>query len=237
MESSSKLKFLYIAKAKEKKDIGEVSFNASSDWIKDSKKIFETYCSSGIDSKIDQRNKVKIKESTYSYYFTIIDNGIFYLAIASSSLSETEVFRLFDDISKEYIPLLRDDKGKLNSIGYKKLNEVLKNFQKNESVIDQINNDMNEIKNDLKVNIKDIIVNIDDANHLKEQSEKISDSSKQFQKSAEKAKKMTCFQNFKWWIIIGIAIAVLILIIVVSVVPKGSSSNGNNQSNGNNTST
>ncbi len=243
MQDTNPIKYILIAKAEELKEIGEISIQASPEWIRDSKKIFENYCNNKIETKLEERNKVKIKDTNNSYFFTILENYIFCIAIAESTYSDTLIFKLFEDICKENIHLLRDSNGKLNSIGKSKMKDLVQTYQtgRGNSKLNDINKDLNEIKLEMKENVKNIVGNIDDAAELKNRSDKIADGAKQFQKDAAEVKKQACWQNLKWWIIIGVIVAIVIIIIVVAVVPKSSSSNNNstsnNTSNANNTST
>ena len=227
LQGNINIKYLSIGKAQDLKEIGELSIQSVPEWVKDCKKIFENYCSSNLDAKIDQRNKVRIKDTNNNYYFYISESYNFFIAVVDSSYPESLVFKLFDDIYKENIPLLRDDKGRLNSIGISKLKGIVNSFQtaQRDSKINEINSDINEIKKDMKENVKKVIGNVEDANELKDRSDKIAEASKQFQKNASDIKKQSCIQNFKWWIIIGLIVAVVILIIVLAVVPSSSSEN------------
>ena len=124
LQGNINIKYLFIGKAQDLKEIGELSIQSAPEWIKDCKKIFENYCSNNLDAKIDQRNKVKIKDTNNNYYFYISENYYFFISVVDSSYPESLVFKLFDDIYKENIPLLRDDKGRLNSIGLTKLKGI-----------------------------------------------------------------------------------------------------------------
>ncbi len=131
--------------------------------------------------------------------------------------------------------MLRDDKGRLNSIGNSKLKDIVNSFQtaQNNTKMNEINNDINEIKKDMKENVKKVIGNIEDATELKNRSDKIAEASKQFEKNAADVKKQSCVQNYKWWIIIGLILAVVILIIVLAVVPSSSNDNTEKSNNSN----
>lgn len=232
MKSVTNIKYLFMGKAEELKEIGELNIQAQHEWAKDSRTIFQNYCSSGIESKVDQRNKVKVKDSGHFYYFFISENYYFYIAVVDENYPESQVFKLFEEIYKDNIPLLRDDKGKLNKIGNQKLQEVVSSFQNPKNQIHAINDDLNEIKIEMKKNIGKVMENMDDASGLKNQSDKIAAASNDFHKQATNVRKQTCLQNFKLWIIIGVAVLVLIAIIVIIAVPKGGGeSTGNNNSN------
>lgn len=224
MSDSKKIKYIFIGKAQDRKELGELNVQAQQSWAKDCRTIFENYCGSDLESKLEQRNKVKMKDTTNNYYFIISESYYFYIAVVDSSYPETLIFKLFEDIFKENIPLLRDDKGKLNSIGNNKLKELVNNYQSAESKsqIAAINNDLKEIKDDMKKNVSKVIGNIEDADKLKDQSDKIAEASNKFKNDANEIKKQSCIQNYKWWLILALIIAVIIIIILIAVLPKNS---------------
>ena len=122
---TSKIKYLFIGKADELKEVGEFTVQPQSDWSKDCRTIFQNYCTSNVEGKVEQRNKVKVKESNNNYYFYISEQHLFYIALVDIAYPEYLVFKLFEEIYKENIPLLRDDKGRLNSIGLSKLKDLV----------------------------------------------------------------------------------------------------------------
>lgn len=234
-KSESNIKYLFIGKAQELKELGEVSVQSKSEWSIDCKTLFQNICGKKLESNLEQRNKVKAKDNSNLYYFYVSENYYFYFAVVDSKYPENQVFKFFEDIYKENIPLLRDDKGALNNIGLNKLKEILSKYQnpdyKNE--IQNINKDLDEIKLEMKKNVKNIINNVDDASELKNQSDKIASASNDFAKQSSAVRKQTCLQNFKLWLILAGVILILVVIIVIIAVPKSSddSSETNNNNN------
>lgn len=237
MSDTKKIKYIFIGKAQDRKELGELSIQSQASWAKDCRTIFENYCGNDVESKIEQRNKVKMKDTSNNYYFLISESNYFYIAVVDSTYPETLVFRLFEDIFKENIPLLRDEKGKLNLIGNNKLRELVNNYQSAVSTnqISAINNEIYEMKDDMKKNVSKVIGNIEDAEKLKEQSGKIADASIKFKNEVRELRKQTCIQNYKWWLIIGLIIAVIIIILLITLLPNSSQSQYNENTNSTNT--
>ena len=231
--NNEKIKYLLIGKADELKEIGEYPSQPIQSWANDCRKIFNSYCTSGIDGKIEQRNKIKDTSTTNNhYYFQISEQKIFFICLVDSSYPEHYIFKLFDDIYRENIHLLRDVKGKLNRIGSNKLRDLVNNYQnmKIEGSIGDINNDLNDLKQDMKKNVTKIISNVDDVESLKVQSDGIKAGSDQFGKQALNIKRTAMWKNYKLMCIIaGIIIAIIAIIIIVVVVTKKSKNSNDNE--------
>lgn len=217
---NQKVKYVMIGKATEIKELGEFPSQPVSEWAKDCKKIFVNYCASNVESKLEQRNKVKVKESSLLHYFYINEQKIFFVALVDSSYSENLVFRMFDDIQKENIPLLRDEKGKLNTIGLSKLKDIINSYQtaQEKSTINEINKDINDLKQNMRKNVTSIVNNIEDADALKVQSDQIKEGTHEFYTKANDLRKEACWQNYKLWIIGTLVVLGIIAIIIIVVV-------------------
>lgn len=215
-----KIKYILIGKADDLKEIGEYPFQTNMEYAKDCRTIFTSYCSSNIQSKIDSRNKVKAKHTNNNHYFYISDQRIFFISVVESTYPESNVFKMFDEIQKENVHLLRDDKGKLNSIGINKLKEIFNSFQNasESSIFKEINKDIDGLKGDMKKNITKIVGNIEDSEKLKDRAEAIKEQSNAFYEQSNELKKQSWWQNMKLWLILGVIIVLLILIIVVPIV-------------------
>lgn len=223
--NNQKIKYIMIGKAQDLKEIGEYPSQTVSEWSKDCKKIFSNYCASNIQGKIEQRNKVKVKESNFNHYFYINSQQIFFIALVETSFPEYLVFKLFEEINKENIPLLRDEKGKLNTIGLSKLKDLVNQYQvaNDKNTISQINKDIDDIKGNMRSNITGLVANIDDVEALKVQSDSIKDKSSDFYTKSDELKKAACWNNYKLWLILGLVIIVIIIIVVVVIVSSNSS--------------
>ena len=229
---NQKIKYLFIGKAEELKEIGEFPTQPLQEWLKDSRRIFNSYCSGGIEGKLEQRNKIKDKDyANNNYFFYISEQKLFFLSIVDSSYSESLVFKLFEDITKENIHLLRDDKGKLNSIGLSKLRDLISQYQNAEekSTIGQINKDIDDLKGDMRKNVTKIMDNIEDVEGLKARSEIIKDKSGDFLQSSSDLKKAACWQNYKLWLIIAVIVIVIIIVIIIVATKGGDDKNNDNE--------
>lgn len=229
--NNPKIKYLLIGKADELKEIGEYPSQPIQSWAMDCRKIFNSYCTSGIEGKIDQRNKIKDTSTTNNnYYFQISEQKIFFICLVDSAYPEHYIFKLFDDIYRENIHLLRDNKGKLNTIGLNKLRDLVNNYQNIESNgnMGDINNDLNDLKQDMKKNVTKLISNCDDVETLKVKSDMIKNGSNEFGKQALNIKKVAMWKNYKLMCIIGgIILAIIAVIVIVVVVSKKSKNKGN----------
>ena len=192
--------------------------------ITDANNIFERYCKSQSKS-IDIRSRVQGKEGIY--YFTINSQNVFYLIVVDSSINERDVFGLIDDIQKENIPLLIDTQtNKLNLVGRQQLKTIIENYSNNlggSNKITQINIELKETRELMKDNIKDLTKNLDSVQDLEKQSEKIKESAGDFNKNAVALRKVTCWQNCKWWIILILVIILLLVIILPISLTSGKS--------------
>ena len=192
--------------------------------VTDTNNIFERYCKSQSKS-IDIRSRVQGKEGVY--YFTINSQNVFYLIVVDSSINERDVFGLIDDIQKENIPLLIDTTtNKLNLVGRQQLKTIIENYSKTlggSNKINQINIELKETRELMKDNIRDLTKNLDSVQDLEKQSEKIKDSAGEFNKNAVSLKKVTCWQNCKWWIILILVIILLLIIILPISLTSGKS--------------
>jgi len=228
--NNQKIKYLLIGKADELKEIGEYPNQPIQNWAKDCRKIFNSYCLSGIEGKIEQRNKIKDTSSTNNnYYFQISEQKIFFICLVDSAYPEHYIFKLFEDIYRENIHLLRDNKGKLNTIGLNKLRDLVNNYQNMElkGGIGDINKSLDDLKQDMKKNVTKVISNVEDVDKLKIQSDMIKDRSNEFDNKANKLKKTAMWKNYKLMCVIVVIILAIIAVIVIVIVVTKKSKNKN----------
>ncbi len=181
------------------------------------KQIFDKM-SNGLEKKIDERNK--IQSNTGTYYITISAPNVFYLVLTESSYPERYVFELIDQINKDNIPLLVNEKGELNTAGKQSLKALVDKYQdlKNLSKIHAIEDDVKDIKLEMNQNIRKIMVSVDDAKNLDSKANNIKDSADLFKKDAKSLERATWWQNCKLTIIIGVIVVSVILVIVLPLV-------------------
>ena len=225
------IKYVFVGNSQNLKEIGDFPSKSSESWVKESRTIFNTYCKSPMNTKYEERNKVVGTDG--NYYFTITPSNTFYLVLTMTDYPQRQAFALIDEMAKENIHLLVDDKGELSKIGKQSLKNLIDNYQ-NESKLGSVQKDMDDIKIEMNNNVKKIVNNLEDAEELKKKSEKIKDNSKEFAKKSGELKRLTCWQNCKWTIILTLLVIGILLIIIVPIAISGSSSsNSSNSSNTN----
>lgn len=232
--SMKNLKFIFLGNSQSLKEIGDYPVNAQENWVKESKSIFEKYCKSA-SMKYEQRNRVIGSEG--NFYFTITPTNVFYLVLAKSDYPERQVFELIEEIQKENVPLLVDEKGELNKIGKQSLKNLVEAYQNPSSnKIAMVQSDLNDVKIEMRDNVKKVIGNLEDVQALDQRAARIKDGAKAFADDSNKLKRLTCWQNCKWTIILIVLVIGILLVIIVPIAmsSKGDSSS-NNSSNTNHT--
>ena len=186
---------------------------------KEANQIFKKLSESGIKTK-DLRNKVD-NRGKGNYFFTINSNNIFYLIFGDNNLKEREAFELIDILQEKNIPLLIDSKtGKLNLEGRKQLKSLVEDFQNNKcNKIQNIQNDVEEVKDTMKNNIKNMYQNVENVENMEKKAIELKKGAEEYNNSAVKLKRATCWSNFKWLIIL-IAVIVLLIIIIIPISLK-----------------
>jgi hypothetical protein len=221
------IKFVFIGNSETVLSVGHYPEKGSDEWLRDAQQIFEKYSQSSL-KKYNQRTKVARQNE--NYYFTITPSNIFYLALASNNFAERDVFLLIEEIQKENIPLLIDSKTqKLNSMGKQSLKNLIEKFQPDSDKIEKIHVELKETQNVMQKNIRNVAENIDDLKGLEEKSIKIKNSSNDYKNKAVELKRLTCWQNCKWNIILGILIIGVALAIILPLAIKSGNSDSNNQ--------
>lgn len=222
------IKYVFLGNSQTLKEIGDLPKNSQEKWAKDSKAIFERYCKAN-NSKYEQRNRVS-GGLEGNYYFTIAPTNIFYLVLAEAEYSEGTIFEMIDEIQKENIPLLVDEKKELNKLGYNSLKTIVDRYQNPKSKISAINNDINDIQVEMKQNIKKAMNNLEDVQVLDERANRLQIGASEFKKDAVELKKVTCFQNAKWTLILIILVIGVLLVIILPIALSGNNTGGTNSS-------
>jgi hypothetical protein len=185
----------------------------------ESKQIFEKLSKSS-DKKIDQRNKIQGKLG--NYYFTITSPNIFFLILVESTYQERFVFQLIDEINKDHIPLMVNDKNELNASGRQMLKSLVDKYQdeRNINKISTIQSDVEDIKVDMNKGIRSMVTNIADIKNLEDQSNRIKVTSADYNKNAKELERVTWWQNCKLTIIIAALVIGVALAIILPLVLK-----------------
>ena len=214
------IQYILIGNPEDCEEIGHYPDRGASKTIaKEANQIFKKLSESGIKTK-DLRNKVD-NRGKGNYFFTINSSNIFYLICGDNNLKEREAFELIDILQQENIPLLIDSKtGKLNLEGRKQLKSLIEDFLNNKcNKIQGIQNDVEQVKDTMKNNIKDMYKNVENVENMEKKAIELKKGAEEYNGSAVKLKRATCWHNFKWLIIL-IAVIVLLIIIIVPISLK-----------------
>jgi hypothetical protein len=223
------IKYVFLGNSQSGKPIGEYPSKPKEQWSQDSKTIFDRYCKSNT-AKIDQRNKVAGTDGNIC--FIIMPSNIFYLIIAEFDQQEREVFQLIDEIHRDSIYLLTDEKGDLNKIGKTSLKTLIESHMRKSPQTKKISDEVDDIKIEMKAAIAKTVSNVENVQSLEHKAVKIKESSHTFKKNANELRKITCWQNCKWTIILVILIIGVLLVIIIPIAV--SSSKGDTSNSGSN---
>lgn len=118
------------------------------------------------ESKVtyEERNRIDDQYQNCHYYFTTTLSGIFYLAYVDNEYPEYLINQFFDDIQKEGLNLLLDEKGEITKSGREKLKTLAEKFRmtKNVSSISAAKAELNQVHIEMKKNVNNIVSNLDD---------------------------------------------------------------------------
>jgi hypothetical protein len=216
------IKYIFLGNSKTCQEIGSYPNKTNDIWIKDTNQIFEKYSKSAGAGKYEQRNRVVGQDG--NYYFIIQPNDVFYLVLANSEYPERYVFELIEEIQKENVPLLIDSQGQLNKVGKQTLKNLIDSYENPNDKIAQVNNDLNDVKISMKENVQKIMKNVDDVNVLDQKAIKIKENANIYKKDAQELKRLTCWQNCKWTIILSILVIGILLVIILPIALSGKKS-------------
>ena len=115
--------------------------------------------------------------------------------------------------------MVNDETRELNPTGRQSLKQLIDVYQepKNINKIAEIQSDVDSIKIDMKKNINKMVESVDDVNTLQNKSEALRLESNEYKKNAVEIRKITWWQNFKLWIILGGIVLILLIIIIIIV--------------------
>ena len=218
MDDKAPIKYLLIGDSSTNKLITEFSSGTSqSKTKKEINQIFNKLCKSS-NKKLDERNKITSKDE--NYYFTFCKPDLIYVVLANNQYPERYVFELVQKINEEKIPsMVNDETRELNPSGRQQLKQLIDYYQdtKNINKIAEIQSDVDEIKVDMKENISKMVQSVDDTNKLQEKTDALKFETEDYKKNSVEVRKITWWQNFKLWIILGILVLILIIIIILIV--------------------
>ena len=186
---------------------------------------------------ISNRKKNKIILDYYIIFYTLQNSGTFYLAVVykDSLYGEEEhlIFELFEDIDHQGIKKLVNKNGVLTHVGMQNLKFCIELNQENNrkisykkkndnddyikikdnSKIALLNNEIKDIHSNVKEGVKNILQNVSDMQDLDEKSDRIKNTSFQFQHDAAVIEKKMRIKNFFFKFFIYSIIFIIFLII------------------------
>ena len=218
MEDKTPIKYLLIGDSSTNKIITEFSSgNAQPKTKKEINQIFNKLCKTP-NKKLDERNKITSKNE--NYYFTFCHPDLIYLILVNNEYPERYVFELIQKINDEKIPtMVNDETRELNPSGRQALKQLIDVYQdpKNISKIADLQSDVNSIKVDMRKNINKMVESVDDVNQLQEKSAALKFESTEYKQNSVEVRRLTWWQNFKMWIILG-GVVLLLIIILICIV-------------------
>ena len=218
MEDKTPIKYLLIGDSSTNKIVTEFSSgNAQPKTKKEINQIFNKLCKTP-NKKLDERNKITSKNE--NYYFTFCHPDLIYLVLVNNEYPERYVFELIQKINDEKIPtMVNDETRELNPSGRQALKQLIDVYQdpKNISKIADLQSDVNSIKVDMRKNINKMVESVDDVNQLQEKSAALKFESTEYKQNSVEVRRLTWWQNFKMWIILG-GVVLLLIIILICIV-------------------
>ncbi len=215
-DDKTPIKYLLIGDSSTNKIITEFTAgNAQPKAKKEINQIFNKLCKSP-NKKLDERNKITSKDE--NYYFTFTKPDLIYIILALTDYPERYIFELIQKINEENIPtMVNDETRELNPSGRQALKQLIDTYQdpKNINRLSDIQTDLDSIQVDMKKNINKMVESVEDVNDLQNKSAQLKMETSDYQKNAVEIKKITWWQNFRLWIILGGALLLLILIIIL----------------------
>ena len=210
------IQYLLLGESSTNKIITEFTAgNAQSKTKKEINQIFNKLCKS-TNKKLDERNKITSKDE--NYYFTFTRPDLIFIILAQNDYPERYIFELIQKINEENIPtMVNDETRELNPSGRQALKQLIDVYQdpKNINRLSDIQSDVDSIKVDMKQNINKMVENVEDVNDLQNKSEALKMETSDYQKNAVEIKRITWWQNFKLWLILGGVVLLLILLIIL----------------------
>ena len=218
LDDKTPIKYLLIGDTSSSKIITEFSSGSTQPKTKkEINQIFNKLCKTP-NKKLDERNKITSKNE--NYYFTFCHPDLIYLILVNNEYPERYVFELIQKINDEKIPtMVNDETRELNPSGRQSLKQLIDVYQdpKNISKIADLQSDVNSIKVDMRKNINKMVESVDDVNKLGESAAQLQLETKEYKQNSIEVRKLTWWQNFKMWIILGCVVIFLIILLICIV--------------------
>ena len=217
MDDKTPIRYLLIGDTTNNKIITEFSIGSQQKEKKEINQIFTKLCKSS-SKKYDERNKVSSKNE--NYYFIQYKPDLLYIILANNQYPERLVFELIEKIHADKIAeMVNDETRELNPSGRQALKALVDSYQevKNKNKIAEIQASVDLVKDDIKKNINKMVKNLEDVEDLQNKSDNLRNEAKIYNDNSITLRKVTWWQNFKLWIIIGGIILIIIAIILICI--------------------
>ena len=217
MDDKTPIRYLLIGDTTNNKIITEFSIGSQQKAKKEINQIFTKLCKSS-SKKYDERNKVSSKNE--NYYFIQYKPDLLYIILANNQYPERLVFELIEKIHADKIAeMVNDETRELNPSGRQALKALVDSYQevKNKNKIAEIQASVDLVKDDIKKNINKMVKNLEDVEDLQNKSDNLRNEAKIYNDNSVTLRKVTWWQNFKLWIIIGGIILIIIAIILICI--------------------
>ena len=217
MDDKTPIRYLLIGDTTNNKIITEFSIGSQQKAKKEINQIFTKLCKSS-SKKYDERNKVSSKNE--NYYFIQYKPDLLYIILANNQYPERLVFELIEKIHAYKIAeMVNDETKELNPSGRQALKALVDSYQevKNKNKIAEIQASVDLVKDDIKKNINKMVKNLEDVEDLQNKSDNLRNEAKIYNDNSITLRKVTWWQNFKLWIIIGGIILIIIAIILICI--------------------
>lgn len=224
------IKFIYLGNTEKKQKIGDYPSDYDPTVYETIAKMYEK-----IDLLSKNKEVVKFGSANNQDTYVLINstNKVLYLIITAQSYKKEFVIEIFSELEKNSVHLLTDSYGMLNDTGKRIVKEIVKTYESKRTMISELNNDINQVKIELHENIRKQLANNENSEKLSDTASKLKDQANMFKNDSAKLKRITCWQNCKWTIILVVVILILILIIVVPIVTSASKALPSNGSSSN----
>jgi hypothetical protein len=212
-KSSMKIKFVFAGLLLKNKALMELNILKSEKTHNEAHKIFESVQKLS-EASYEQRNKIGSGDNVYFFIIKKTNHGpIFYFVETKANYPDRSVFQFIDElVSNDTV-----SPDKTENHMKEDTKKIVEQYQTVE-ILDTVMSDMNDIKLEINKSIQSQIKNLENVNELKEKSDHIKLGADSFRKDARELERITCWNNWKWRIIIFLLITGVALVIILPIV-------------------
>ena len=226
--STKPIKFIFLGNTITSKEIGYYSINGDDDldtksYINDANNMFEQF----INKRGELEQKNKIKKSNGCYYHITYPNNIFYLVFAETNFNEGVIYDMIDFIHRQGICKMTERGKGLTKLAKDNLKNIMKDVinkkpdnmstsgtTRDNSLLSQVQGEIDNVQIEMKENIKKALVNVDEVNTMSDKSLVIHDGSLMYRNLAADYRRKTWW-NSKFFKFGMLAIGLIIVAIII----------------------